>query len=67
MAFVYLLSIISIIGMIIYRLFKWGTVPSNKYTPIEHISEGKIVNIKHDMPFQDTKHEIAYEEIDHIE
>lgn len=27
----------------------------------------RLLELKHDMPFQDTKHEIAYEEIDHIE
>lgn len=63
MPYLFMLIIISIIGFLIFRIFKRNSLPLNNYTPFDHIIEGKIENSKQNIPLQDTKHQIEYEEI----
>ncbi|MGE7602430.1 DUF3951 domain-containing protein [Peribacillus sp. NPDC097675] len=62
MGFVYAIFVISIIGLVCYRMIKKKSTPSYRYTPYDDITMGIKENIKRDSPIQDTKHYIAYEE-----
>ncbi|QOR64863.1 DUF3951 domain-containing protein [Cytobacillus suaedae] len=56
MAYVYTLFVISVIGFVIYRMIKKKVTPSNRYTPFDDITTGNKVDLKHDSPVENSKH-----------
>lgn len=62
MAFIFTLLTIAVIGFIFYRVIKNNSLPSNRYTPDDDITFGRIIDLKQDIPIQDTKHHMEYEE-----
>jgi hypothetical protein len=62
MEYVSTFFIISLIGFICYRMFKRKSIPSNRYTPFDEVNMGTKNDVKEDVPIQDTKHHIEYEE-----
>jgi len=62
MAYVYTIFIVTVIGVICYRMIKQKKIPSNHYTPFDNITMGKKIDVKRTQLMSDTKHEIKYEE-----
>ncbi len=52
------------VGIMIFRIIKRKSLPSNQYTPFDNMIEGKGEITKQDTPTQDTKHQINYDEMD---
>ncbi|MDP1418069.1 DUF3951 domain-containing protein [Peribacillus simplex] len=61
-SFLFILIVVSITGLICYRMIFKRKTPSNMYTPYDDMVMGKKDDVKRDFPAHDTKHPIEYEE-----
>ncbi len=62
MVYIFTFFIIAVIGFIFYRVIKNEELPSNRYTPDDDITFGRVIDYKQDIPIHDTKHHVEYEE-----
>lgn len=62
MAYIYTLLVISVLGLICYRMIKKKSTPSNLYTPYDEITMGSKIDVKQVNQLEDTKHIVKYEE-----
>ncbi|MGG4266610.1 DUF3951 domain-containing protein [Peribacillus simplex] len=61
-SYLFTIIVVSIIGLICYRMIFKKKTPSNMYTPYDDMAMGKKDDVKRNYPEQDTKHFIEYEE-----
>ena len=62
MAYIFTLFILAVIAFTFYKVIKNESLPSNRYTPDDDITFGRVIDLKQDIPIHDTKHHMEYEE-----